>query len=81
MKLAVLRERAPGEARVAATPETVKKFIALGAEVAIEAGAGAGAALISGASSSFNSRMRESATAPTSSRSKGWPDSLANPFE
>ncbi len=40
MKIAVLKERAPGERRVAATPETVKKFIALGAELAVEAGAG-----------------------------------------
>ena len=31
--------RRPGERRVAATPETVKKFIALGAGVAVEAGA------------------------------------------
>ena len=41
VRLAVLRERAPGETRVAATPETVKKFIALGATVAVEPGAGA----------------------------------------
>ena len=40
MKIAVLREAAAGERRVAATPETVKKFIALGAEVAVERGAG-----------------------------------------
>ncbi|SCY55584.1 NAD(P) transhydrogenase subunit alpha [Novosphingobium aromaticivorans] len=40
MKIAVLRERATGETRVSATPETVKKFIALGATVAIEEGAG-----------------------------------------
>ena len=40
MKIAVLKETAEGEHRVAATPETVKKFIALGAEVAVEAGAG-----------------------------------------
>lgn len=45
MKLAVLRETAEGERRVAATPETVKKFIALGARVAVEAGAGAGASI------------------------------------
>lgn len=45
MKIAVLKEQAPGEARVAATPETVKKFTGLGAEVAVEAGAGAGAAI------------------------------------
>ena len=39
MKIAVLKETA-GETRCAAIPETVKKFIALGAEVAVEAGAG-----------------------------------------
>jgi H+-translocating NAD(P) transhydrogenase subunit alpha len=40
LRIAVLTERAPGETRVAATPETVKKFVALGASVAVEAGAG-----------------------------------------
>ncbi len=40
MKIAVLKETAIGETRVAASPETVKKFIALGASVAVEAGAG-----------------------------------------
>ncbi len=40
MKLGVLKEGAAGERRVSATPETVKKFIALGATVAAEAGAG-----------------------------------------
>jgi NAD(P) transhydrogenase subunit alpha len=40
VKLAVLKETAQAERRVAATPETVKKFVALGAEVAVEAGAG-----------------------------------------
>lgn len=45
MRIAVLKERAGGEARVAVTPETVKKFIALGASVAIENGAGLTAAL------------------------------------
>ncbi len=42
MKIAVLRERRDGEKRVAATPDTVKKYVGLGAEVAVEAGAGAG---------------------------------------
>ena len=41
MKIAVLRERSEGETRVAATPETVGKFIGLGATVTMEAGAGA----------------------------------------
>ena len=45
MKIAVLKERATGESRVAATPETVKKFAALGASVAVEEGAGAGASI------------------------------------
>jgi NAD(P) transhydrogenase subunit alpha len=45
LRLAVLNERANGEARVAATPETVRKFIALGAEVAVESRAGERAAI------------------------------------
>ena len=45
MKIAVLKEHASGESRVAATPETVKKFIALGASVAVEKGAGLGASI------------------------------------
>jgi H+-translocating NAD(P) transhydrogenase subunit alpha len=45
LRLAVLKERANGETRVAATPETVRKFIALGAAVAVEMGAGARAAI------------------------------------
>ena len=40
MKIAVLKESAAGETRCAAIPETVKKFAALGAEVAVEKGAG-----------------------------------------
>ena len=40
MLIAVAAEKDPAETRVAATPETVKKFIALGAEVAVERGAG-----------------------------------------
>ena len=45
MLIVVPKERRAGEARVAASPETVKKFVALGARVAIEAGAGAEAAM------------------------------------
>ncbi|QGY79945.1 Re/Si-specific NAD(P)(+) transhydrogenase subunit alpha [Sphingorhabdus lacus] len=40
VKIAVLKETAAGETRVAASPETVKKFIALGASVSVESGAG-----------------------------------------
>ncbi|MGL5363794.1 MAG: NAD(P)(+) transhydrogenase (Re/Si-specific) subunit alpha, partial [Bosea sp. (in: a-proteobacteria)] len=40
MRIAVLAETQGQETRVAATPETVKKFIALGAELVVEKGAG-----------------------------------------
>ena len=41
MRLAVLKERRVPEARVAATPDTVKRLIGLGLTVAVETGAGA----------------------------------------
>jgi len=40
MKIAIAAETDAAEPRVAATPETVKKFVGLGAQVAVEAGAG-----------------------------------------
>ncbi len=40
MRIAVLAETATTEARVAATPETVKKFLSLGADAKIQTGAG-----------------------------------------
>jgi NAD(P) transhydrogenase subunit alpha len=40
MRIAVPAETDPGEARVAATPETVKKYLALGAEVVVQSRAG-----------------------------------------
>jgi H+-translocating NAD(P) transhydrogenase subunit alpha len=45
MKIAILRETTDYERRVSATPETVKKFIALGADIAVEAGAGESASI------------------------------------
>jgi NAD(P) transhydrogenase subunit alpha len=45
MKLAIPKERRPGENRVAASPDTIKKLSALGFDVAVEAGAGAGASM------------------------------------
>ncbi|GJE03490.1 Re/Si-specific NAD(P)(+) transhydrogenase subunit alpha [Methylobacterium isbiliense] len=48
MRIAVLSETDPAEPRVAAIPETVKKYLALGAEVAVQAGAGAKAGLPDG---------------------------------
>jgi len=43
MNLAVIKERRAGEARVAATPETVRKLKGLGLSVTVESGAGEGA--------------------------------------
>ena len=43
MKIAVLKETRAGEPRVAASPESVKKFTGLGATIAVQTGAGAGA--------------------------------------
>ena len=45
MKLAIPKERRPGEARVAASPDTVKKLKQLGLDVVVEAGAGVAAAV------------------------------------
>ena len=43
MRLAIPRETHPGEDRASVTPDTVKKLVRLGADVAIESGAGEGA--------------------------------------
>lgn len=45
MKVAIPKERRPNEARVAASPETVKKLKALGLDVTVETGAGLGASI------------------------------------
>jgi NAD(P) transhydrogenase subunit alpha len=44
MKIAVLKEKLPGEARVALMPDSVKKLSALGVTVSVESGAGLAAA-------------------------------------
>ncbi|PHQ70599.1 MAG: NAD(P)(+) transhydrogenase (Re/Si-specific) subunit alpha [Sneathiella sp.] len=40
MKIAIPKERRENEKRVAASPDTVKKFVGLGAEIIVETGAG-----------------------------------------
>ena len=45
VRIAVVKESAAGEKRVSATPETVKKFVGLGADVAVESGAGSSASI------------------------------------
>ena len=49
MKIAIPKERRAHEARVAASPETVKKLTALGCAVTVEKGAGLGAAITNSA--------------------------------
>jgi NAD(P) transhydrogenase subunit alpha len=45
MRIAIAREAGAGEARVAATPETVKRIKGLGADVVVQAGAGIAAGM------------------------------------
>src|ERR1700760_223989 len=46
MKIAVAKEIDPSEPRVAVSPDTIKKFKALGAEIAVEPGAGVKSGLL-----------------------------------
>lgn len=48
MRIAVITESDPQESRVAATPETVKKLKALGADLVVQAGAGLGSGITDG---------------------------------
>ncbi|HEY1720202.1 MAG TPA: Re/Si-specific NAD(P)(+) transhydrogenase subunit alpha [Magnetospirillaceae bacterium] len=45
MKIAIPKERRAGEDRVAASPDTVKKYVGMGFDVIVETGAGNGAAI------------------------------------
>ena len=45
MKVGIPKERRPGEARVAASPDTVKRYRGQGLDVVVERGAGRGAAI------------------------------------
>ncbi len=57
MKIGIPRERRANEARVAVSPDTVKKLVALGAEVMIEAAAGVAAAIPDGAFAAAGARI------------------------
>jgi H+-translocating NAD(P) transhydrogenase subunit alpha len=57
MKIGIPKERRPNEARVAVSADTVKKLSTLGAEVMIEAGAGAGSAIPDGAYAAAGARI------------------------
>ena len=66
MRIAVPREKLPGEARVALVPESVKKLVGAGAEVGIESGAGV--------SAGFSDSEYESAGASVMGRSDLLPE-------
>lgn len=63
VKIAVIKEREKGELRVAASPETVKKFAALGADVSVEAGAGEGSAILDAAYKEAGASIHKTAEA------------------
>ena len=67
MRLAVLKERAPTEARVAVTPDTIKKLLVMGLTVVIESGAGVGSSL---SDSDFTAAGAEIAPDATAALSK-----------
>ncbi|MCB1739100.1 MAG: Re/Si-specific NAD(P)(+) transhydrogenase subunit alpha [Gammaproteobacteria bacterium] len=46
MKVAITREREAGETRVAASPDTVKKLVGMGLQVAVQSGAGDAAGML-----------------------------------
>lgn len=61
MKIAAARESSPLEARVAITPDTAKKFVAVGITVAIEAGAGLKAGIADSAYEAAGATVTKSA--------------------
>jgi NAD(P) transhydrogenase subunit alpha len=63
VRIAVVKESTADEKRVSATPETVKKFIGLGAEVAVESGAGSSASISDQAFVDAGARLGDRASA------------------
>lgn len=57
--IGIARELAPGERRVAATPETCKKLVAAGAQVVVERGAGDGARITDQAYADAGARIAD----------------------
>jgi len=56
----VLKETAAGEKRVAATPETVKKLVAIGAQINVQAGAGLAAGFTDAAYAEAGAQLADS---------------------
>ncbi len=63
MKIAIVKERREGEKRVAATPETAKRFAGLGLEVVVEQAAGSAASFPDEAYRQAGATIAESAAA------------------
>ena len=63
MRISILKERRAHENRVAGSPETVKKFTDLGAEVVIESGAGEASGIPNSAFEEAGGSIAESANA------------------
>ena len=63
MKIAIVKERREGEKRVAATPETAKRFAGLGLEVVVEQAAGSAASFPDEAYRQAGAAIAESAAA------------------
>jgi H+-translocating NAD(P) transhydrogenase subunit alpha len=65
VKIAVCAESEAGELRVAATPDTVKRMVALGAEVAVEPGAGVKAGILDADYAAAGAKLAADAAANT----------------
>ncbi len=57
MQIGIATEITPGETRVAATPETVKKFVGLGYQVLVQSGAGSAASYVDAAYAEAGARI------------------------
>jgi NAD(P) transhydrogenase subunit alpha len=62
LTLAITNETVPGEARVAASPETVKKWAASGLTVIVESGAGLGASITDAAFEAAGAKLAKTAS-------------------
>src|SRR3546814_10795805 len=61
MRIGIVKERHPGERRVAASADTVKRYVQMGAEVLVETGAGVDAAVTDAAYEAAGARITKTA--------------------
>ncbi|MSO84930.1 MAG: Re/Si-specific NAD(P)(+) transhydrogenase subunit alpha [Rhodospirillales bacterium] len=72
MKIAIPKERRPGERRVAVSPDVVKKLAALGLEIAVETGAGDGSSFADAAYKSAGAEIAPNAAAALGAADMVW---------